>query len=144
MSYYLVAAALGSGWFVVLLVPEMTGNWLRESPGWSIAPLILGSVLTAHFFRKWILGAERFRDQILRAVILPYLGCLIYITLLNLSFAGYALISSSRLNVHNGLVLYYWGPLSAIFGFYVIVPYGLVCQLVLNRMFRHNKNTCTA
>lgn len=137
MLYYTAASILGAGWLLVLLIPRMTGQWIRVGPQWSVAPLILGSILTAHLFRNWISRARTTREQLLRALVIPYAGCLIYLTLLNVFIEAENLRIGAHITAHNSIARYVWGSFSAIVGFYIVIPYGLVCQLVLNRICKN-------
>jgi hypothetical protein len=139
MLYYLAASALGAGWLLVLLIPKTTGQWIRVGPQWSVAPLILGSILTAYLFKTWISSARTTREQAKRAFVIPYAGCLIYLTLLNIFIEAQNLRIGAHISTNDSVARYVWGSISAIYGFYVVIPYGFVCQVVLNRICRNEE-----
>ena len=86
MLYYLAATALGLGWMVVLSVPKLTGQFIALSPRWNVASLIIGSLVVARLFKSWIAERGNIGDQLGRAIVITYAGCLVYLTLINLSF----------------------------------------------------------
>ena len=138
-AYLGVAGLLGLGWFAVLLVPSWTRQWLLADRGFmagNIALLVATSMVVAWYFRGAIGSARRFGAQLARAVLLPFVGCVIYLTLWN----GYAWArdraGGAPGNLHDSLVLYYWGLQSAVVASFVTIPYGLVCQIVMKRAFQ--------
>ncbi len=137
MRYYGTALALGFGWFAVLLIPSTTRGWILNGPGGAFATLValvISSLLTSYIFKRWIVSASSFRDNLLRAVPIPYVGCVIYLTLYNVFAGSIDFANVGRVNVHDSVVLYYWGLLYAALAAYVIIPYSFFCQWILNRI----------
>lgn len=135
MRYYGTALALGFGWFAVLLIPAR--EWILEGPGGALAnlvALVVSSLLTSYIFKRWIVSATNFRDNILRAIPIPYVMCVIYLTLYNVYTGSIDFANIGRVNVHDSVVLYYWGLMYAVIISYVIIPYSFLCQWILNRI----------
>jgi hypothetical protein len=81
LKYCAAAAALGCGWFVVLLVPSVTREWLLADIFQNLGCLVIASIIIAVAARKFISSADSFGEHLLRATVIPYLGCLLYLTL---------------------------------------------------------------
>jgi hypothetical protein len=133
--YTAVAALLGAGWFVVLLVPSWTRIWLlhRGTIMLNVGLMVATSVIVAWVFRGTIGRATERREQWVRAALLPYAGCAIYLTLWNLMNAVIDIARFRSFNVHDALVLYPWGLWSSMVACFVVVPYGFLCQHVMQR-----------
>lgn len=132
LKYYGVAAALGVGWFAILLVLP----WMREIL-LSMIPLqilffILTSLILARVFYRFITSAKSVPGDLLRAVVLPYVGCIIYLSLLACLWL-ISPLSGQAIDWHAVLGLYYWGFRFALFGFFVIIPLGLISQYIMRR-----------
>ena len=134
LRYFVTAALLGAGWFVVLLIPPWTRQWFlgaRRAIGWHIALLTLASVLVAWIFRSYIGGASGTGQHLKRALLLPYAGCFIYLVLWNVLTCIQATSYGWPLEIHDMLVLFPWGLSFALAAFFVVIPYGLLCQYVM-------------
>jgi glycopeptide antibiotics resistance protein len=138
MLYYLAATALGAGWMLVLSVPNMTRKFIPLSPRWNVASLIIGSIVIAYVFKSWISRRGGLGAQVGRAIVITYVGCVVYLTLVSLFFEAESLRFGVTESFRDWLPRYFWGTISAVCAFYVVVPYGVFCQLVLNRISRMN------
>jgi len=134
-KYFLTAGALGLGWFVVLLIPSTTREWLLENAFQNLLYLIIASILTALVGRKYINRAETFWGYVARAALMPYLGCILFLTIWNLIFWFETLIFGGLANAHDTFSLYYMGLISVTVSLYVVIPYGLFCQYTMQRMY---------
>jgi hypothetical protein len=131
--YAALAALLGAGWFPVLLLPYLTREWLLKEPLRNILLLALASVIVALAFRHFIARASSLWSHFKRAILLPYLGCLVFLTLTAGVIWAEHFLYGNLADLHDTLSLYYMGFVSAVTGCGVVVPYGLVCQFVMNR-----------
>jgi hypothetical protein len=132
LKYASAAALLGAGWFVVLLLPTTTRGWLLEEAPRNLALLVVASVVVALAFRRFIAGADTFGSQLARAVILPYVGCLVYLGLVAAWIWVEDLLFGGLANLHDTLSLFVMGLTAAALSFLVVVPYGLLCQYVMS------------
>jgi hypothetical protein len=137
LRYVITAALLGLGWYAVLLVPPWTRDWLRQDRNWTGIPLngallMVTSVVVAWAFRRFIAGAQDFRQHLLRAAVMPYAGCVVYLTLWNAVAWTSDLSHGVRGSVHDSLVIYPWGLAYALIACFVVVPYGLACQYAMS------------
>ena len=131
-KYYWTAAWLGIGWFAVLGISPATSRWVISGPGGAgvnFALLVVASVITARLFRKPIVQATRFREHALRAAIIPYAGCLVYLTVYNVVY-----IVPGASHWRELINLYLLGLGTAIGSAYTVVPYGFVCQIIMHRV----------
>jgi hypothetical protein len=133
LRYFVTAALLGAGWFVVLLLPGVTRGFLLEQPMQSIGFLVVASLVTAAVFARFIASASSFASHLVRAVVLPYAGCLVYLTLMAAAIWVRSLLTGGLANLHDTLSLYAMGFTAATVSFYVVVPYALLCQFVMHR-----------
>ena len=133
-KYFLTAGALGLGWFVVLLIPSITRNWLADNTLLNLVFLIIASVLIARLGRKYIGRAETFGGHFWRAALLPYLGTIIFLTLWNVQIWGKTVLFGGLANLHDTFSLYYMGLISVTVSLYVVIPYGLFCQYTMQRV----------
>lgn len=136
MRYYVTATALGAGWFIVLLIPAWTRQWLlgdRQIVAWHVAGLALSSFLVAYAFKRWIGTADSFASHLRRAAILPYAGCLAYLTLFNIFIWLKQIFVGGLTNLYETLILYPWGLSYALIACFVVIPYGLLCQILMSR-----------
>jgi hypothetical protein len=81
LKYCTAAAALGIGWFVVLLLPTVTREWLLGDTFQNLGCLVVASVIVALMCRKFIRSADTFGNHLLRAAVVPYLGRFVYLSL---------------------------------------------------------------
>jgi hypothetical protein len=137
----LAAAALGGGWFFVLLVPTWTRGWLlargNDIP-WNVAFLALSGVLVARLFRRSIARSDTVLGDLGRAVVLPLAGCVVYLTLWN---AREWWPPAGTANLHDSLVVYPWGLVSVLLGFWIVIPYGYLCQRTMRRVLETHESS---
>jgi hypothetical protein len=126
-----VAASLGAGWFIVLLVPPVTREWLLDDRVQNLSLLVIASVLTALIGRKYIKSAQSFGSHFVRAAVLPYCGCILFLSLIAGHMWLRTLLFGGLANLHDTLSLYTMGLTAALVSFYVVIPYGLVCQYTM-------------
>ena len=134
LKYCAVAGALGCGWFIVLLISGVTREWLLANIFQNLVCLILASIIVALTARKFISSAETFSENLLRATVIPYLGCLVYISLSAGLLWLDTFLYGGLANVHDTLSLYVMGLTAAAVSFFVVIPYGLLCQYVMKRV----------
>ena len=132
LKYYVTAGALGIGWFVVLLVPSVTREWLLADIFQNLGCLVVASIIVAVAARKFISSADSFGEHLLRATVIPYLGCLVYISLSAGLLWLNTLLYGGLANLHDTLSLYVMGLTAAAVSFFVVIPYGLLCQYAMN------------
>ena len=136
VGYFATAALLGAGWFVVLLLPPWTREWLlsdRQRVAWHVAMLAVAGVLVAKFFRRYIDSANGAGQHLQRALLLPYTGCLVYLASWNVFTWCQDVAHRSPHQVHDMLVLFPWGFMYALAACFVVIPYGLLCQHAMQR-----------
>jgi len=135
MRYYGTALLLGLGWCAILLIPDTTRAWLLTSGDslMNLLALLATSVVTARIFRRWITTARSRRANLLRALLIPWAGCVIYLTVYNGYAGAMDFLNTGRVNVHDSVVLYYWGFVYVLLVGYVVFPYSFLCQWLLNR-----------
>lgn len=134
--YFMASALLGAGWFLVLLLPSWTRAWLlgdRRQILPNAALLVVSSVIVAWVFRGYISRASEFKEDLSRALVLPYAGCLIYLTLWNAVSWIHYFVRGGLNSVYETLILYPWGLGYALAACFVVIPYGLFCQHVMKR-----------
>ena len=130
--YSVTAALLGAGWFVVLLIPRITRTWLLEDVWTNLACLIITSVAVSVLCRRTIERAETTGDHLIRAALIPYLGCLVFLSLWTAIHWGQTLLYGGLANLHDTMSLYLMGMTAALLSCFIVVPYGLLCQYVMN------------
>jgi hypothetical protein len=131
LRYCLAAGALGLGWFVVLLLPGVTRGWLLADVWQNLGCLVVASAGIALMCRRFIGNAVTRWDHLVRATLIPYLGCLVFLTLSAALLWARSLLHGGLANLHDTLSLYAMGMTAAAVSFLVVIPYGLVCQYVL-------------
>jgi hypothetical protein len=109
LKYCAAAAALGCGWFVVLLVPSITREWLLGDIFQNLGCLVVASIIVAVAARKFITSAATFGEHLLRATVIPNLGCLVYISLSAALLWIQTFLYGGLTNVHDTLSLYVMG-----------------------------------
>ena len=132
IRYFTIAGGLGFGWFFVLLIPNNTRGWFLQEVPWSIGLLVSSGVIAAFAFRGFIRTARTFQEHLWRAITIPYAACAFYLTLWSAKLWIHDLIFGGLANLHDTIALYFWGLLSAAWAFPVVIPFGLVCQYVMN------------
>lgn len=134
--YYATAGVLGVGWLGVLMIPGWTRSWLLGAAGsWRWQALLLGitGLVVAAGFRRPIAAARSRADHLRMAVLVPYAGCVVYLTLFNAWIWARSWWLGGLANLHDSLSLYLLGIGAAATAFFVVIPYGLLCQWLMNR-----------
>lgn len=132
MTYLAAAALLGAGWFLVLCLTPMTREWLVADLVQNLVLLVVTSVVVALAFRKFIASADTFRGHVLRAMALPYVGCVVFLSLAAGSMWLETMVFGGLASLHDTVSLYVMGLSAALIAFIVVVPYGLICQYVMS------------
>jgi hypothetical protein len=132
LRYCSTAAVLGLGWFVVLLVPGMTRDWLLAKVPQNVVCLALASVIVAVLCRRFIERADTPWENVIRATVIPYLGCFVFLTLSAAMLWMRSLLYGGLANLHDTVSLYVMGMAAAAISFFVVIPYGLFCQYVMH------------
>jgi hypothetical protein len=132
VRYCSTAAALGVGWFLVLLIPRMTRDWLLASVPQNLACLVAASIIVAVACRRFILRADTLGAHLVRATVIPYLGCLVFLSLTALIIWTRSFLSGGLANMHDTVSLYVMGLTATTVSMFVVVPYGLLCQYVMS------------
>ncbi|MCM3880511.1 MAG: hypothetical protein ND807_10430 [Vicinamibacterales bacterium] len=131
LKYCATAAALGIGWFLVLLLPSMSREWLLADIGPNLACLVAASVIVAVGFRRYIGSAETIGSHLVRAIALPYVGCFVFLSLWAALMWTRSLLRGGLANLHDTLSLYVMGLMATALSFYIVIPYGWLCQYVM-------------
>lgn len=131
LKYCAVAGTLGCGWFIVLLLPTVTREWFLADIFQNLGCLVVASIIVALAAHKFISSAETFSENLLRATVIPYLGCLVYISLSAGLLWLDTFLYGGLANVHDTLSLYVMGFTAAAVSFFVVIPYGLLCQYAM-------------
>ena len=122
VRYYLVAALLGGGWELVLLIPGTTREWLLMRPYLHLVLLAIASIIVAHLFRRIILGADGLVARIRCGALIPFAGSCIYLLLS---------VAVNWDNLHDSISVVVMGLLTTALSFYIVIPYGIFCQYAL-------------
>ncbi len=134
LKYGAAAAALGLGWFVILLVPRMPREFLLAHPLQNALLLVGSSVAAAFYFRRFIMRSESLRGDLVRAMVIPYVACILYLVLAAAVIWIRSLLFGGLANAHDTGSLLLWGFIAALLAFPLIVPYGLLCQIAMHRV----------
>ena len=124
LKYCAAAAILGCGWFVVLLVPSVTREWLLTDVFKNLGCLVVASIIVALAARKFISSADSFGEHLLRAAgnSLSGLSCL------HKFFRRTNLVTTflygGLANLHDTLSLYVIGFTAAAVAFVVVSRMG--------------------
>lgn len=133
--YALTAALLGAGWFMVLLAPRLTREWLLGDVPGNLACLVGASVMVALAGRRFIRRADgTLGAWLARATILPGAGTFVFLTLTALRLAGRRFAGGEGIGTHDAISLYMLGFTSMVLAAWVVFPYGLICQFVLQSL----------
>jgi len=132
LKYCAVAGAVGCGWFVVILVPGITREWLLADILQNLGCLVVASIIVALAACTFIGSADTFGGHLLRATVIPYLGCLVYLSLSAGLLWLQTFLYGGLANVHETLSLYVMGLSAAAISFFVVIPYGLLCQYAMS------------
>jgi hypothetical protein len=134
VKYITAAGLLGAGWFVVLQIPPTTRGWLYTSPaGWLFA-LVVASILTALWLRSYIVRANTRGEHLARAVVIPYVGTLLFLAICVLDFLVRGALGGEGLNFRDATSIVVMGFVAVSLSLYVVIPYGLLCQIVMKRV----------
>lgn len=127
------AALLSAGWYAVLLLPSVTRDWLLGggSIAMHVALLIFSGVLVSRLLRGFILSAASFGQRLWRASVVPVAGSATYLLLMIASLWMRQVLGGGLMNAHDSLALFVQGITATLLSFYIVVPYGLVCQYVM-------------
>jgi hypothetical protein len=131
LKYCATAGALGIGWFVVLLLPGITREWLLADAFENLGCLVVASVIVALICRRFIMSADTFGNHLVRAAVVPYLGCVVYLSLWAALLWIRYFVYGGLANLHDTVSLYVMGLTATTVSFLVVVPYGLLCQYVM-------------
>jgi len=132
LKYCAAAAALGIGWFVVLLIPAVTREWLLADVFQNLGCLVVTSIIVALAARKFISSADTFGEHLVRATVIPYLGSLVYLSLSAGLIWLNTFLYGGLANLHDTLSLYVMGLSAAAVSFFVVIPFGLLCQYAMS------------
>jgi len=135
LIFYGIALLSGFGWYAVLLsLSTLAREWILGIEKECHFPIHLIlfpiiSLVMSHILYRWIAGANKFWGHLLRAVCLPYIGCLILIII----YIVIGVIAKGINNdFHDYFTLFYWGPLVTTLNLHVVIPYALAIQFTLN------------
>jgi hypothetical protein len=132
MSYRIAAGLLGVGWFLVLLIPRLTREWLLADAGWNLALMVGSSLLTALVGRRLVAGGDSIGGHAWRGAILATIGTLVYLTSAAATIGVRTVTRGGGINWHDTLSLCVMGLSAAALAGYVILPYALFCQYVMH------------
>jgi|SRR5687768_11268279 hypothetical protein len=132
LKYCAAAGALGIGWFVVLLIPAVTREWLLADVFQNLGCLVVTSIIVALAARKFISSADTFGEHLVRATVIPYLGSLVYLSLSAGLIWLNTFLYGGLANLHDTLSLYVMGLSAAAVSFFVVIPFGLLCQYAMS------------
>lgn len=132
-KYYVTAILLSLGWFPVLLIPSNTREWLLAGPPVWLHLLLLAAagLLLSHLLSGFILRADGLGARVIRGIVLPLCGCFFYLCLHIAVSWGRQLLFGGLVNLHDSMSLLVYGMLFTAFSFYVVVPYGVACQYLM-------------
>lgn len=134
--YYLIAVLLSAGWPIVLAIPGWTRSWFFGGHGqWRghLVGLVLAGLILARLFRGRISDARSSAENWRLGILVPYLGCVVYLTIVNLWIWVTHWVHGGLANLHDTLSLYLWGVVGALLACFVVIPYGVFCLWVLSR-----------
>lgn len=131
MRYGRTAAVLGVGWYLVLLIPGVTREWLLGDVPQNLVCLVIASVFVAVACRRFIGEADSLGADVVRAIALPYLGAVVFLSLTAAILWRRSVMIGGLANLHDTVSLYVMGLVATTLSFYVVVPYGLLCQYVM-------------
>ena len=131
IRYYSTAAVLGAGWFPVLLIPHITREWLLADVPQNLGCLVAASIIVASACRRFILRADTLSEHLVRATAMPYLGCIVFLSITAGILWARSILSGGLANLHDTVSLYVMGLTATTVSLLVVIPYGLLCQYVL-------------
>ncbi|HUD00576.1 MAG TPA: hypothetical protein VMR88_18945 [Candidatus Polarisedimenticolaceae bacterium] len=124
---------------MVLLVPSVTREWLLADILQNLGCLVVASIIVALAARRFISNADTFGEHLLRATVIPYLGCLVYLSLSAGLLWLQTFLYGGLANVHDTLSLYVMGLSAAAISFFVVIPYGLLCQYAMSLLSNRSR-----
>jgi hypothetical protein len=139
MRYWSTAAALGVGWFLVLLIPRITREWLLAEILQNLVCLVVASVVVAVVCRGFIRRADTLGAHLVRAAVIPYVGCIVFLSLCAVTIWARSFWNGGLANLHDTLSLYVMGLTATTVSVFVVIPYGLLCQYVMNSISTSSK-----
>ena len=133
LKYYSTAAVLGIGWFLVLLIPVMPRGWLLHEglAPYNLAFLVISSVLVSFIFRHAISTAKTIGKHVACGCLIPYVGCIVYLTINYVFLRARGFFGREW---PDPFVLYVFGLFLAVRSFFVVLPFGILSQYVMNRI----------
>ena len=133
-SYPIVAFLLGVIWYVGFLLPEVTRGWLLHFPIAHLLIMCVSSLLVALSARKLNSRARGIMHVVL-AVMLPVYGALLFTIGSSLVLLAVTLLQHcvgwAIAQAHDFLVIPFWGLLATGAAYYVVLPLGLLSQIVM-------------
>jgi len=125
--YWLASIGFGVLWSVVLhLLPWSSGFLGNGKPLEATLLFIATSLVVAIAFRGPIVRASSRKANLLLGALLPYCGTAVFLSLWLLFYGGF----------HEAAAIFFWGFYAALALCWAIVPMGLLCQYVMNRVGR--------
>jgi hypothetical protein len=135
--YYATAGILSLGWLGVLMIPGWTRAWFigtESSWAWNALFLIGTGLMLAKWFRSPIGRARTFSEHLHMAIVVPYIGSMAYLTIYNIWIWVHHWLFGGLATIHDTMSLYVLGFSAAVMAFFVIIPYGLLCQWLMNKV----------
>jgi len=143
LCYCGTAVVMGLVWYAALLVAPATrgfllkswSNWSHSLIVWrveSVPLLCLASFGVATTWRRWIVQARGWQHLFL-GVVLPFYGCVLFL-------CGVIVVSHVEFAQPFGIVhpenlgTLFWGLVTAMTSAHVVIPMGLLSQLVMHRV----------
>lgn len=159
VRYLVTALLLGVVWFVGLLAAPSTAGFLSVPEWWNfklqwyeLLPIMcVSSLVLALAFRRWIVKKQSLLRRLLLGTLLPFAGATIFIWLTILYACSTGRVESTS-NMYPPAVelaalMFFtalYGLLYALWAFYVVIPIGLVSQLLMERTGRGEHETSHA
>jgi len=110
---------------------RVTREWILADVFQNLGCSVVASIIVAFAALKFISSADSFGEHLLRAAVIPYLGCLVYLSLSAGLIWLHTFLYGGLANLHDTLSLYVMGFTAAAVAFVVVIPYGLLCQYVM-------------
>ena len=117
---------------MILLIPRITREWLLADIPANLGCLIVASVIVALACRRFIEMADTPGAHIVRAAVIPYVGCIVFLSLWAARLWTRSFLFGGLANLHDTVSLYLMGLTATTISLFVVVPYGLLCQYVMN------------
>ena len=140
VRYYTAAAGLSAGWYLVLLVPSLSRGWLleNEDPIYHLVLLVTSGLIIARAARRYILSADNWGGRFVRASVLPLSGAFLYLLLVVAGMWIRQMVAGGLTNLHDSLSLVLNGLIFTVLYFWIVIPYGLFSQYVLEGAARRD------